>query len=117
MSCVEQYFGPEYARKPWETQVDTPVGELCALCDEAIERGDIGTVMSIINMGPDGKPVAARRPVHHECSMRSVIGSVAHIEGTCSCNIPGSSEGDDPNLTKRQAAIAAVRAWEARRGQ
>lgn len=48
---------------------------------------------------------------HKECFMRQAIGSVAHIERRCSCYVPGAFEGDDPRLTKRQAARAAVRAW------
>ncbi len=50
-------------------------------------------------------------PVHRECFIRPIIGSVAHIERRCSCFVPGAEEGDDPTLTRRQAALAAYKAW------
>ena len=45
---------------------------------------------------------------HLECSIRSVIGSVNHLNKTCSCFVPGSTEGDPPGMTRRQAAKAAA---------
>ena len=48
---------------------------------------------------------------HLECFARPVIGSVAHIEGRCGCYVPDSKEGDDPHLSKREAAKAAWRAY------
>lgn len=48
--------------------------------------------------------------MHPECTFRAVCGSVAHIEGRCSCFVPGSTETDPPGMTKRQAARAAVEA-------
>jgi len=52
--------------------------------------------------------------VHHECGFRMIIGSVAHVEGRCSCYMPGSCETDPPGLTPRQAAQAALDAWHKR---
>jgi hypothetical protein len=51
--------------------------------------------------------------MHVECVYRAVAGSVAHIEQRCSCYVPGSTEGDPPGLTKRQAAKAALEAHKA----
>lgn len=51
---------------------------------------------------------------HWECSVRSIVGSVAHIEERCCCFVPGSTCNDDPALTRRQAAQAAVDAFLAR---
>lgn len=51
-------------------------------------------------------------PVHHACWMRPIIGSVAHLAQRCSCYVPGAAEGDDPALTRRQAAEAALALWE-----
>lgn len=109
-----EYFGPEFARKEWEIQVDTPVGALCGDCEEPIEEHHAGTYEKFLEGEPHDLR-ASRKPVHYECSMRRVIGSEAHVLGVCSCNVPGSQEGDEPSLTRRQAAIAAVRAWNARR--
>lgn len=51
-------------------------------------------------------------PVHQACFMRPIIGSVAHIEKRCSCFVPGADENDDPALSIRQAAEAALARWE-----
>lgn len=111
------YFGPTFARKEWEVQVPVPVGELCLWCDEPIEEGDIGTIQGVAERAPTGEIISRTQPVHYECSMRSVLGSVSHVQGTCSCNIPGSHEGDPEGMTKREAAIAAVREWKRRQWQ
>lgn len=44
--------------------------------------------------------------MHYECDARAVLGSVAHQKGECSCY--GRAGEDDPNLTRRQAAFAAL---------
>lgn len=93
------YFGPAYRRKDYEEQQPTPVGELCMLCQEPIAEGDCGTFQGA-------------HPIHYECQMRSVVGSVGHQMGTCSCF--GGTEDDPPGMTYRQAAIAAVQLWEAK---
>lgn len=53
-------------------------------------------------------PHYALQSIHKECGIRQAIGSVAHISHRCACDVPGSSEGDPPGLTKREAAKAAV---------
>ncbi|MGZ8317534.1 MAG: hypothetical protein ACXWVD_00395 [Telluria sp.] len=93
------YFGPPALRKEWEQQADTPVGALCMLCNETVAEGDIGNIDE------------AGNAMHYECQMRGVIGSVAHQEKRCSCY--GGTEPDLPDgMTRRQAALAAVRLWE-----
>lgn len=89
-----KYFGPPQGRKEWEEQVEAPVGELCIMCEEAIEPGDVGTINT------------AGQIAHHACSIRAVIGSVGHQLGKCSCF--GGTEEDPPGLTRRQAAEAAA---------
>ena len=72
----------------------------CAHCDEPILETDermpfnAGAVM-----------------MHRNCGLRGILGSVAHLQGRCSCYVPGSTEGDPEGLTLRQAAEAAVREW------
>lgn len=48
------------------------------------------------------------RALHAECFARMILGSCAHLQKRCSCFIPGSTEGDPPGMTRRQAARAAV---------
>lgn len=86
------YFGPPELRKDYERQIETPVGQPCIWCEDIIVDGDMGTQQGESFM-------------HHECSMRSVLGSVGHQKKLCSCY--GGNQEDPPGLTKRQAAIAA----------
>lgn len=51
---------------------------------------------------------------HLECAVRSVSGSVSHIEERCCCYLPGSECTDPPEMTKRQAAKAAYLAFQDR---
>lgn len=72
------------------------MSEQCPWCVEPIAPND-----NIHRM-------ASGQPWHMECFARSVLGSVAHLRRRCDCYIPGSTEGDPPGLTTREAALAAV---------
>lgn len=109
---MTSYFGPAAGRKSHETQAPTPVGRACGYCEEAITLGQAGTLQAYTTSPQLGKLVHEERPVHYECSLRSVIGSVAHIEGTCSCHVPGSQEGDPPGMSRRVGALMAALSWE-----
>ncbi len=80
--------------------VPTPIGIPCAHCDEPIEIKDQG--MMIDNFG---EPSVL--PWHLDCFLRSVVGSVGHLNKKCHCF--GGTEEDPPNMSKREAASAAVR--------
>jgi hypothetical protein len=58
------------------------------------------------------KMIGARHPTeapfHRACFMRSTIGSVAHQQKLCCCFLRGSTKEDDPAITLRQAAEAAM---------
>lgn len=73
----------------------------CAWCGERIADGEQNAI-------------CANEAMHRECAFRAVVGSAAHIERRCSCYVLGSAEGDDPALTKRQAAAAALAAYDRR---
>jgi hypothetical protein len=83
-------------------EVATPVGAQCAHCRERIVEGDDGWLSS------------NDVPFHRACWMRSIIGSIAHIEERCGCFVPGATENDPPEMTRRQAAEAALAAWNER---
>lgn len=87
-------------------RVDVPVGWECVWCEEPIEAGQRGFMIPHLE-GERGKfhEVAYGRPWHHECFIRSIIGSVGHQMHVCSCY--GGYAGDPEGMTKRQAAIAA----------
>ena len=70
---------------------------LCVWCDEPVEPGEQHPYF--------------RRRMHMECGFRMSCGSVAHIERRCHCYVPGSTECDPPGMTKRQAARAAMDAY------
>ena len=86
----------------------TPTGDACARCGEPIAPGDAGFIVPEIRVHCDPQRLA----FHHACFMRGITGSVAHQERRCSCYVPGSSCGDDPRLTPRQAAEAALALFE-----
>ena len=92
-----------------EAEVPTPVGRRCGYCRERIEAGDQGVVI------PDvGLRRVVGRPYHYECHMRMIVGSVAHLQGRCSCY--GGDDADPPEMTLRQAARAAFEYWVATNG-
>lgn len=81
--------------------------EFCQLCDEPILPGEPLSLSTF-----NGKLV------HYECGFRAVVGGANHILGRCSCRRPinfteAALPPDDPGLSKREAAQAALRAWQA----
>lgn len=44
--------------------------------------------------------------MHKECFARAILGSIAHLRGTCACY--GGDEDDPPGMTKREAARMAA---------
>lgn len=75
------------------------------LCDHCREK---------VHGAPGSGYVAADRGelFHRNCFIRTIVGSVAHQLKTCSCYVPGSTEGDAPELTRREAADAAARLFK-----
>lgn len=110
-----RYFGD-----PWDPnialgeQAPAPLGQPCLHCGEAIEDGDKGLLMPYIAKDParqeEMEDLAV--PVHLDCFLRMLCGSVAHQQGACACH--GGTGGDDPALSKREAAKAAVEYYESR---
>lgn len=82
--------------KPQPCDSQPPGPPVCLWCSEAILPTDIpADVFSISDH-------------HYECSARMILGSVAHIQRRCSCFVPGSTEGDPPGMTRREAARCAL---------
>ena len=100
-----RYFGTRYDVPTYEDaeEIPIPVGDGCIWCEEPIEDGDDG--IQYIN-----GPVA-----HRECWLRQGLGGANHINGTCTCR-GGSNPPDPPGLTRREAAKAAIQAFEDRYG-
>lgn len=93
-----------------ENRVPFPEGQPCLLCGEAFAPGDSGEMT--VAFTADG---AAREAyIHKECMMRSVVGSVAHLEGRCICH--GGEPGSAPVRTLREDALATW-AWIQAKGQ
>lgn len=76
---------------------------ICTYCEEEILPGELA-------------PHHSGLPLHHECLLRTVYGSVAHQALRCSCYVPGSTEDDPPGLTLRESAQAAVILYNLTRG-
>lgn len=80
-----------------------PLPNLCDHCHERV----------LGNGGTPGYVAADRGELfHRNCFLRTIFGSVAHQLKTCSCYVPGSTEGDAPELTRREAADAAARMFQ-----
>jgi hypothetical protein len=73
---------------------------LCVWCCEPIGNGDLLAPYENVNM-------------HYFCGLRSIIGGLNHLNGTCSC-FGGDEPSDPPGLSTRQAAAVAAQAWLAR---
>lgn len=84
---------------------ETPVGEACSWCEEPIAAGESGLL--IVHLDNGG---ARLRPFHEECQARTIIGSIAHIEGRCGC-FGGTDDGPPEGMTKREEARRAVAAF------
>lgn len=91
--CKFGWFG--YPDLTEEERVPTPVGKPCMYCQEVIVEGDLGIQF------------LTGYVQHRECGFRAVIGSVAHLEGRCSCFVDESHEGDPEGMTLREGALAA----------
>lgn len=51
------------------------------MCEQLIVEGESGVIIGYVR--DDG---AGTAPEHIECFLRSVLGSVPHMEGRCSCH-------------------------------
>lgn len=80
---VNGYFGVRWDAPALNgaTEFPCPVGEKCLLCGQEIIEGESGVVMGYV----DGDGNGGVAPQHIECFLRSVLGSVAHLERRCTC--------------------------------
>lgn len=81
---VNGYFGVKWNAPAFENAVEFPCpeGEKCLLCNEKIVAGESGVMMGYVDEKGDGGVA----PQHIECFLRSIFGSVAHLELRCSCH-------------------------------
>ncbi len=82
-------------------RVPTPIGEPCTWCGEPIAAHDTGVLIRHVSASG-----TQEKPRHEECNARIVLGSVGHQKGLCSCY--GGSQEDDPSLSMRENAHAAL---------
>ncbi len=88
-------------------------------CSEPIEENDRGVIMvlSYVRADADGKPVVtAAEPAHMECDLRSAIGGIGHLNGTCSC-YDGAGGHPDAGLSYRDSARRVLAEVEKFRGK
>lgn len=77
------YFGvrwnaPAFQEAP---ELPCPVGQMCLLCQEVVVEGESGVIMAFV----DAQSQLGIAPQHIECFLRSVMGSVHHLERRCIC--------------------------------
>jgi hypothetical protein len=100
-------FGPAVGA-PYESDalhVPAPIGMLCRRCGEPIAEGESGVIPSGVLRWED--------PMHYECFLRGIVGGLNHQLGRCHC-CGGDQPPDPEGMTRREAAIKAVEAWEQR---
>jgi hypothetical protein len=105
-----RFFGPHlwgFAAEDPALRTTTPVGAACDWCGDLVVAGDYGVTMPRI-LSEDGGVTTA--VFHRECHLRQIFGSVGHQQLQCRCY--GGTTEDPPELTKRQAARAAVDYFE-----
>jgi hypothetical protein len=104
-----RWFGPSGRCPPMYVRdlqrVRTPVALGCNWCYELIDEDDFGLLVTGL-VGPE--LLVAEFPYHHECQARQMIGSLTHLRQECSCFIPDSVCTDPPEMTRREAARAAL---------
>ncbi len=77
------------------------VDMVCHRCREVIAAGSLYEHTPCV--GCEGVTEAG---YHYECFARGIIGSVGHLKKQCSCY--GGTMDDPPEMTKREAAQAAL---------
>jgi hypothetical protein len=86
--------------------VKTPVGVPCGHCGEPITAADQGAYLKETESWDFECDPSSHRdcaePLHFACAMRVTVGSIGHQQRKCGCF--NGTEGDPPNLTKRDAA-------------
>lgn len=97
-------FNPRPGHKPPDSIeiVSAPVGQLCFYCEERIEEADSGLLIPYLGAAPSSE---VEVPYHRECFTRTIVGSVAHQLGQCSCY--GGDGEDSPGISKRESAKMA----------
>lgn len=100
-----QFFGQRWDAPAFEDAIEVPrpVGQTCLQCTEPIGDEDSGIVMPFM----DARGRSGVSPIHIECHLRSILGSVAHLEHRCSC-VTGRLADDQTSLTHRQEAQAVL---------
>lgn len=98
-----KWFGDSWDANICDPQhkIDIPLDAKCCWCDEGFDAESQG--VRIVSYGSD-TPYAF---YHVCCFLRSTIGSLGHLQKKCSCF--GGNEEDPPEMTKREAAVAATR--------
>ena len=76
---------------------------VCPHCDEPVLPAQEREIRPHV-VAPDKWE---NRTYHIECAARGIIGSLCHLKRECSCFVPGSDHLDPPDMTRREAAVAA----------
>jgi hypothetical protein len=110
-----KFFGRAYPSMAYfdSEQARTPVGEPCGRCKEPIAATDDGWMIPSLSF----HNTPSQTPMHRECFMRCIVGSVAHQQFKCGCFVNGSACHDDPALSVRDGARAALDYYEAQHGR
>ena len=78
----------------------------CEWCGEPVTEGQLCRPVACVRENG----IAEVGAYHHECLLRSIVGSVGHQLKRCSCF--GGTFEDPPNMSRRESALAAVGTWQ-----
>lgn len=108
------YFGVRWNAPAFESapELPCPVGEKCLLCTQEIIDGESGVMMAYIDAQGDGGVA----PQHIECHLRSILGSVAHLEMRCTC-YGGSVQEEGQSGRNYRAQARETMEWLIRNGR
>jgi hypothetical protein len=93
-------------------QTPVPVGEPCYWCDEPFAEGDRGLLRAVLR-----EAGGTWEPIHAECELRQLMGSVNHLEGRCRCNGVEGTPYPGTGREEAHAVVAYVNALRARTGR
>jgi hypothetical protein len=100
-----KYFGRPYNAAIYEGIQSTlvPIDQSCVYCSERFLEGD------------DGFIDAGNSPLHRECFLRMIVGSVAHQMHACNCALGEDAVDSEEGVSRREGAKLAVAYLESRR--
>lgn len=94
-----------------DQRVQVPTHKSCLYCDEPIAEGDRGMVMPAVKTKDRQTYETTLEAAHAECFIRMTVGSLRHLNRTCTCYGGDDSrpDGMSPREEAREVFEAVLR--------